>query len=353
MTIRVEATQFDGRRAATSVVVGSDRFPVALAARTPLRTPAAFGDVWLPLAIFPAMRTGTPLELADPVSGRLLETVVTAQEVLATWFPELTPVPVTARRARRRPGRRRVHTGQLFTAGVDSFYTLHRRPEVRTLVYVHDDVHDTDAVRERISPLLRSAASAEGRTLVELDSDVRTMLDLFGEWGTQTHGAALAAVAALLSGTITRMLLPASHTYLELYPWGSHPVLDPLWSGDRHTVEHDSADRSRTQKIAALADDDTALAHLRVCWEAVDDVNCSRCEKCLRTMTALETLGVLDRARTFAGPLDLEAVRRVELGNDSDLSFSLDNLSAARAAGRTDLADATEASVARYRAHAG
>jgi hypothetical protein len=346
--VRVDRGSFDGQTASATLHISGRAYPVAIRSRTTLRPPQALGDVWLPLALFPAMRTGAALELADPVSHQLLRSLPTIQGILSTWYPELTTVPVRASGRRRRRWARQPHVAQLFTGGVDSFFTMRRRPQVRTLLYAHDALHDTEAVRERISPLLRSAADDAGKRLVEVDSDVRSMLDNFGEWGAQTHGATLAAFGALLSGSVTELLIPASHTYLELDPWGSHPMLDHLWSSEALSVVHDSADVGRSDKIRALASDPTALSHLRVCWQAVDDINCSRCEKCIRTMTTLDVLGALDRATTFAGPLSLDAVRSVAPRNVSDLAFSRDNLVAARAAGRHDVADAIAESMAGY-----
>ena len=46
--------------------------------------------------------------------------------------------------------------------------------------------------------------------------------------------------------------------------------------------------------------------HLRVCWQNVGtDLNCGRCEKCVRTMAMLAGAGVLDRCETFPDRVDL------------------------------------------------
>ena len=297
-----------------------------------------FRSVWLPVALFPAMSTGLPLVLECPVSDSTRRAVGTIQAILSTWYPELHVVDVTAPR-RRSFARQKSRVAQLFTGGVDSFYTLNVHPEIDTFLYVHDLVHDTPEVRARIHDLLGSVAAKKDATILEFASDIRTMLDRYGEWGTQTHGAALASIAALVSGEIGTTFLPASHTYLDLYPWGSHPVLDHLWSGDRHQLIHDGADATRFQKIETVSRDSVALSSLRVCWMTNSEINCSRCEKCLRTMTSLEILGLLDRATTFNGPLDLDQLRAVNLRNENDLSFAVENLEAARHAGRADIVE--------------
>ena len=48
--------------------------------------------------------------------------------------------------------------------------------------------------------------------------------------------------------------------------------------------------------------------HLHVCWEHRDDrLNCSRCEKCLRTRVVLAGLGVLQDFEVLDGPETLAA----------------------------------------------
>lgn len=347
--VRVSDCTFDGHNARSTVTLGGESFRLSMTSRSRLPSPPRLGDVWLPIALFPAMLTGQTLVLEAPISDSLRRGVGTVQKILSTWHPDLRVVDIEAPR-RPTVTRRKAAVAQLFTGGVDSFHTLRQNPEVSALLYVHDLVHDTPGVTARIHDLLTSVAGLTGTTLLEFDSDVRIMLDRFGEWGTQTHGAALASIAALVSGRYGTTLLPASHTYRDLYPWGSHPMLDHLWSGDRHELIHDGAEATRFQKIERISDDPVVLEHLRVCWMTNSEINCSRCEKCLRTMTSLEIVGVLSEAQTFTGPLDVDAMRAVELKNDSDLSFALENRDAALAAGRSEIAAVLNGTIADYEA---
>ena len=47
-------------------------------------------------------------------------------------------------------------------------------------------------------------------------------------WGTTYHGVALAAVAHLLAPTFGEILIGGTHTYSDLFPWGSHPISDRI-----------------------------------------------------------------------------------------------------------------------------
>ena len=103
-------------------------------------------------------------------------------------------------------------------------------------------------------------------------------------------------------------------------PWGSHPLLDPLWSTEDIEFTHDGCEALRSAKIKAIARAPLALSTLRVCWANEQaEYNCGRCEKCLRTMIALHVVGALDRCTTFNQPLSVTAVRRMQLGESSEL----------------------------------
>jgi len=70
----------------------------------------------------------------------------------------------------------------------------------------------------------------------------------------------------------------------------------------------------RMEKLREIAQDDLAMRYLRVCHERVEGAyNCSRCEKCLRTMTVMQGLGVLQRCATFPGEVRPEWVRALLL----------------------------------------
>jgi hypothetical protein len=135
----------------------------------------------------------------------------------------------------------------------------------------------------------------------------------------------MATVANLLG--FGRVYVPATYTYADLFPWGSHPLLDPLWRTEGTEIIHDSAEVSRFDKLAALAHDEVAQEHLRVCWENRDGAyNCGRCEKCTRTMIALRAHGVLERFRTFDTPLELRRVRFGELNHQTQVAFTRQGL---------------------------
>lgn len=104
-----------------------------------------------------------------------------------------------------------------------------------------------------------------------------------------TQGTALASTALLLGfGTV---YIPASYSYSQLFPLGSHPLLDPLWSDEAVRIIHDGCESTRTQKIKKISENKYALEHLQVCFDQALG-NCGKCEKCIRTYITLKLLNV-------------------------------------------------------------
>lgn len=146
-----------------------------------------------------------------------------------------------------------------------------------------------------------------------METNLREFSDRYVNWYLY-HGAALAAVGLLLSSRFRKMFIAASRTYADLIPIGSHPLLDPLWSTETLEFVHDGCEATRIEKAAAIASDNIALKHLRVCWENRSGAyNCGQCEKCLRTMACLRTIGVLQRCSTFESPLNLKALAHIDV----------------------------------------
>jgi hypothetical protein len=152
---------------------------------------------------------------------------------------------------------------------------------------------------------LQHIAAEYGRALVTVETNLRDVAQ--APWGEMFHGPALAAVAHCLAPALHTMLVPASYTYDELgKPWGSHPLLDELWSSESLHLIHDGAEKSRIGKLDALIQHARGLVdRLRVCFagNAGGPINCGRCRKCIRAMIALRALGYLGKTPSFPGHL--------------------------------------------------
>jgi hypothetical protein len=311
-----------------------------------------------------AMATASSLQAPAGVSPRLLAASGGIQDMLAAWDPALAPVEVrggdddgvTAAAGAEPRG-----TAAFFTGGVDSFYTvLKRREEIDALVYVHgfDLPLEDGRKRELVSASIRGVAGELGLPLIEVETDLRSIADDVCGWELIYTSAALASVGHLLASRFERFLIPATHSYRDLHPIGTHPLLDPLYSSERLRFEHVDSVR-RVDKLAYLVDSELAMSALRVCFQPdVNALNCGSCPKCVRTKVGLRVIGAPGRCATLPGGFslwemsngkvrsrqtltyvreNLEAVE--ERGTDPELAFALTRLMArgARSEARTEM----------------
>ena len=210
--------------------------------------------------------------------------------------------------------------GLFFSLGVDSFYSLlknqREHPEdariVTHLLSVHGFDVAFDGWDERFPPDLlanfQRVAGEAGKTLVPVVSNVRRVTTRLAPW-TLVHGGAMTSIALALGSGLRRVSIAASTTYDKLYPWGSHPVLDPYWSTEGLSVVHDGCEMNSIDKTRVIADSALVLETLRPCAGYGPGYNCGHCLKCLRTMLDLLQAGALGRCQTLPHRVDADALR--------------------------------------------
>ncbi len=278
------------------------------------------GDAFLATLLPVAMATGRPLENEGVVSQRLLRRITRIQSMLTSWHPQLQQVQVRAHSAPE-PGTSEGAIASFFSGGVDSFFSALESLQEETgqrrisdLVYVEGfdlQLSNVDLLHQ-VRGRMGAAAEALSLPLRIARTNSREITDRFTPWDTIQHGPSLAGLGLALSGYCGEVRIPASDTVDRIVPYGSHVLLDPLWSSEATRVIQSGSDTSRMQKVEwEIAQSTVALSHLRVCWENRGGrYNCGECGKCLRTMMALRAAGVLDRAETFDRPLDLGFLKR-------------------------------------------
>ena len=285
-------------------------------------------EATLVASLIPCMRRHVDLSIREPVDQRLLTSLPTIQEIYRAWFRVLTPVEIRAEPApARQPGGSRV--ALFFSGGVDSLFSLYRHlDEITDLVFVHGfDIrlsHETR--RTKASAVFRRAAEQLGKNFIEIETDYGELIRDFASW-PQSHGAALATVAHVLPSSFNRVYIASTYDYRSLLPWGSHPLLDPLWSSHRLEIVHDGCEAGRLEKVRAIAQHDLVMKSLRSCWNRDDtNYNCGHCDKCIRTMINLRIAGALDRCETFPNEIDFWSVLRETHVNPSSRPFVIENL---------------------------
>jgi 7-cyano-7-deazaguanine synthase in queuosine biosynthesis len=304
-----------------------------------------------------AMKGGWQLVLPGAVSWRLLDRAEIMQDVFLDWYPSITkPIPLDFEVAEPLdlPSARGAIT--TFSGGVDSFHTvLEHREELNGLVFIHGldiRLEDTD-FRARVSKELTAAAADLGLPLLEVETNVRALTNPYASWGKKAHGAILSSVAILLAETAETFYIPGSRLRgtVRGQGWGSHVLIDRLNSTDYLSVVHDGVDTTRVSKTACVAQTETALRYLRVCYSSREAYNCGTCPKCRRTQLDLHLGGVTDTGRIFADSVPIaQLLEEFEVPSPGALNFAVQTVQVARSQGRMDIVLALKQAINQYQA---
>lgn len=287
------------------------------------------GDAILSGLLPLAMGADGVLEVEAAVSPQLLGSLDDIQAIYREWSPSARRVTV---KAEERPTvTDKTGSALFFSGGVDSLYSLLKhQAEQPALVLVNGfDVPLTaEGTRlfAEVRQALQKAADRFGCRLVVVTTNLQELTLRFRDGGhwlanwSMVHGAALASVALALG--YPKAYVGSTHSYDSLVPWGSHPLLDHLWSTEAVRVIHDGAEATRLDKVRRIARSREALGCLRVCFENPGGAyNCGRCSKCLRTMVALHIARSLDLAPTFPPRVDARQVRQIDASSPNDRAF--------------------------------
>ena len=309
------------------------------------------------------------IRVEAPLCPRLREGLDQAFAVLNSWFPTGSPVPrveAPAFAVRYPPAAR---AAVLVSGGVDSARLIlanrkalpRRHPRAfRDAIFLYGAVNRADVppsalanLVERQRRCVEGLCRLTGLRLLPVFLDIEALGDERSFVLGQGHGARLASAGHLFR-SLSSVSIASSYFAGELFPWGSHPLLDPCLASSSLEVRHEGIHLRRLEAVRALADRPEALRYLMVCGEApVDAVNCGRCEKCLRTLLEIDLAGVLAAATTFPSreirPDDLDAL----FPQPSVIPYWRDLARALGEAGRRELsraADRVAGRAERYRA---
>lgn len=265
-------------------------------------------------ATMPALWHGERrLRVAGEICPTLRDGLTTAMNLMRHWHDlDREPVRFEAPLRAKSPVATSPRAGFFVTGGVDCLATLraNRLNYPRTHPgWIRDGIAifglevDDSTAFEHVLERLRSLAGAAEFTLMPVYTSVRYLHDDWLFWREVFEGAVLASVGHAARRQLTQLYIASSNDFANLHPHGSHPMLDPLYSSHELRIFHDGTALTRLDKVRLLADWDIGLQHLRVCNQVVlyraDQLNCGRCEKCLRTMLALLIAGALNRTDAF------------------------------------------------------
>ena len=292
-------------------------------------TKGEFGDdlvinpnSWLLACTLPAMRYGeSRIKIDAPISPEIKDGLINSMRCLIDWHGgDRKVIQIEAPMEQEvlfmdKPER----AGALFSGGIDAlamvrdnhlnFASDHpRHIKDGILVYgVLEGENEYDPSFQNVVNAVKTMAEDAGIGLIQVYTNAyahfRDLDSDFSFWRFEYHGSFLAAIAHAFAPRFSYASIASTYDFPNLEPWGSHPLLDPLYSTTSLKVRHENAALSRLEKTQLVGEWDVALKHLRVCNEkesySEGNYNCGKCEKCVRTMTAFLALGLLERISTF------------------------------------------------------
>ena len=256
----------------------------------------AFGSALL----VPAMHAGRLLYLHEPACEAWVANFAGLTEVFRThWYPEAPGAHVIplASQSTPVPG-----TALCFSGGVDSFHTLLTGGQAnsRLVCILGYDVKLRQRRRAAaVERLVRLVAAETGGSALLIASNLRRHPLVKAAPWLRAFGGALAAAGHLLAQQVGNLLISSDGIGHEDPDVGSHAGIDWRHSSSRLRVLHFAGRATRLEKVRSIASEPLVQRHLHVCWKNVaGHLNCGRCEKCVRTMLALDVCGTLGH---FAG----------------------------------------------------
>ena len=294
----------------------------------------AFGDPFLVGLVIPCMMLREGLTIDGPVSPELVAAVeAKTVPIVLGWRPAFARAAIRcAEPYERRETDAARGVGACFSGGVDSHYSLEKNADRITHLITIDGFDRSLGAPipwQNVLDRARAISRELEKSLVVVSTNLPEAgcgpcVALAKQLGRKPrnfylgdyHGSVLVAVGVGLQGVLQRLIVPASRPYGDLAPWGSHPELDASWSTRALAIDHDGAEADRIGKMQWLAQwQPERLRTLAVCHDAGRQTpqNCGRCEKCLRILMVLRVLGLAHLAESFAEPLDLGRVERIEI----------------------------------------
>jgi hypothetical protein len=273
---------------------------------------------FLAALLIPAMKLGDDIVIDGQVSSRLLRHTKHVMNLLVdTWKQDFHKIKIYTDGEIQDTTKPTI-TASFFSAGVDSFYTYlkqkKKRNKITHFILVHGfdiDLRNNALFQETLKNI-KTIADIEGVEVIPVETNIRELVEphLLWDWG---HGGALAAVGLMLRKRVKTLFISGALRFDQLFPYGTHPDLDPLWGTETLSFIHDGNEYDRLDKVMqSIVHSPLALKYLRVCGQNRKGVyNCSRCFKCLWTMMVLICANKLHAAKTFQTPIDLYAVSRM------------------------------------------
>jgi hypothetical protein len=328
---------------------------------------------WLLCSALAAMRYGEKRIAIDaPISPEIKDGLINAMKCLIAWHGgdrRVIPIEAPLQTEVLFPNKSS-RAGALFSGGIDALAMVRdnqlnfapehpRRIQDGILVYgVLEGENEQDPSFQNVVNAVTIMAEDAGLELIQVYTNAyahfRDLDSDFSFWRFEYHGSFLAAIAHIFAPRLSVASIASTYDFANLEPWGSHPLLDPLYSTVDLQIRHENAALSRLEKTKLVGEWDVALKQLRVCNEKASykegNYNCGNCEKCVRTMTAFLSLGMLDRIATFKekGVSQEKLINTCYLSDSYEVNCYRELIEPLENLGRYDLTQGIEKIIERY-----
>ena len=259
------------------------RFP----ADVPVR---ARPEAFIPFCLFDAMLRKVPIVIHPdfPVSAELLTGFEEIQDIYTCWNSDLNRTQLVATAGIQDEKNADVYC--CFSGGIDSSYSYAKHRDKITHLLVlegFDQLKDKSGWKKCVADR-KAFADQEHKKLVDVTHNAIEFLGKRKLHWVPVLGSILACLGVTLNAET--FIVPSSNTYADLFPCGSHPLLEVNWSTENTKIIHDGCEASRTRKTEFVAQFQDLLDQLQVCCYSQCD-NCGNCSKCVRTSIILDVLG--------------------------------------------------------------
>jgi hypothetical protein len=323
-------------------------------------------------SILPALYFGeSRLYIDEEICPKLKDGLITAMNLVHHWWypPNHKIVSIEAKKISTVPADDEPKRAAFcFSGGVDSLATLyHNRLEYPNdhpgylqdgLLVFGMEVRDIDQF-QKVLKLITTIAEDSSITFIPVYTNIieigpEDQNEFWGKfWLNEYMSAAFAAIAHAFSKRWHSFSVNSSHDIPNLIPHGSNPLLTSSYSSWGLQLKEEGIALSRVKKVKLIANWDVALQNLRVCnnSDLYEDgiFNCGQCEKCVRTMLALEAAGALQKSTTFPiRSITSETVDKTVRLAKNTLPLYKELVLPLNESGRHDLARAVELKLLEY-----
>ena len=313
-------------------------------------------------ALLPAMRHGVPLEFEGQLDQEAFRNLSELQDHLCNWIPNLQKVAIVGQIAPEDFGFKNRHQAiSTFSGGVDSCHTAISYNELlgdqssplKAGLMVHGfdiPLRDT-AIFETAFARSEKILHAFEFEAYQLRTNIRGLEKMFGiEWAAEAHGVFLGAAISCYESFFDVALIPSTYpSYHLVFPWGSNPISDPLYSSSSMSVIHCGSAHDKLAKVTKISESESIKQNLRVCWEgAKGDRNCGTCFKCLATQACFWTIGHRD-VPAFETPAHPQLLEKIPIKNTVNHVLIQKIRDKARSNNQHDVADALEVALKQKR----